>query len=425
MIIQNFKELATSDKKKDCLEILEVGLQAANPENIIPKYVTPNEIKVGDKSISIGKYTNIYSVAFGKAGDSMTRALNAIIPIKSGIVVIPKGSKSRIKGKKFQIFNSRHPKPDQTSVKAAKEVMKFVQNKRSDELIIFLVSGGGSSLLAMPNEITLDDKVHVTTVLLKSGATIQEFNCVRKHLSKIKGGKLVENMKCQGIGLIMSDVEGDDLSSIASGTTYMDDTTFADALKIIEKYKIKWKMPIEVLQILENGKIKESLETPKKAKIENYIIANNNDCLEAMQRKAKEIGYEVCTMQVFGDIKDAVTKILENISENQKTCLIFGGEPTVRVLGKGMGGRNQELVLRILKNTQKLKKIVISSMGTDGIDGNSVFAGAITENIRIDSSVMKEFLKNSDSGRFFQKQKGNIVTNFTHTNLMDIGVILS
>ncbi len=425
MIIQNFNDLATTDKKKDCLEILEAGLQAANPENIIPKYVTSNEIKIGNKSIKIGEYSNIYSVAFGKAGDSMTRALNAIISIKSGIVVIPKGSKSIIKGKKFQIFNSRHPKPDQTSVKAAKEVMKFVQNKRSDELIIFLVSGGGSSLLAMPNEITLEDKVHVTTVLLKSGVTIQEFNCIRKHLSKIKGGKLVENMKCQGIGLIMSDVEGDDLSSIASGTTYMDDTTYADALKIIEKYKIKWKMPIEVLQILENGKIKESLETPKKAKIENYIIANNSDCLKDMQKVAEKMGYRVTTMQIFGDIKVAVTKILENISENRKTCLIFGGETTVRVFGKGMGGRNQEMVLRLLKNTQKLKKMVIASMDTDGIDGNSVFAGAITENIRIDSSITKEFLKNSDSGRFFQKQKGNIVTNFTHTNLMDIGVILS
>jgi hydroxypyruvate reductase len=260
---------------------------------------------------------------------------------------------------------------------------------------------------------------------LKSGATIQEFNCIRKHLSKIKGGRLVENMKCQGISLVMSDVEGDDLSSIASGTTYMDDTTFADALDIIEKYKLKRKMPLEVLQVLENGLNKKSLEIPKKPKIENYIIANNSDCLEAMQKIARKIGYKVTILQVFGEIKDAVIKILENISENQKACLIFGGEPTVRVLGKGMGGRNQEMVLRILKNTQKLKKIVIASMGTDGIDGNSVFAGAITENIRIDSSITKEFLKNSDSGRFFQKQKGNIVTDFTHTNLMDIGVILS
>ncbi|GBH33955.1 glycerate kinase [Nitrosopumilus zosterae] len=416
--------MATTEKKKDCLEILEAGLRAADPKNIITKYVTPNEIKIKGKVINIEKYSNIYSVAFGKAGDSMTRALNAIMPIKSGIIVIPKGSKAKIKGKKFQIFNSRHPQPDKTSVKAAKEVMKFVQNKRSDELIIFLVSGGGSSLLAMPDEITLDDKIHVTNLLLKAGVTIQEFNCIRKHLSKIKGGKLIENMKCHGISLVMSDVEGDDLSSIASGTTYMDDTTYEDALEIIDKYKIRWKIPTEVLQILEKRLNEKRCETPKKAQIENYIIANNNDCLQAMQKKADEIGYKVSIMQIFGDIKEVVPKILENISDEQNTCLIFGGEPTVKVLGKGMGGRNQELVLRLLKNTQKAKKIVIASMGTDGIDGNSIFAGAITENIKVDLDVMKEFLKNSDSGRFFQKQKGNIITNFTHTNLMDIGMIL-
>ncbi|MBT8243382.1 MAG: DUF4147 domain-containing protein [Nitrosopumilus sp.] len=423
MIIQNFDDLATTDKKKDCLEILESGLQAANPENIIPKFVTPNKIKINDKVFNLEKYSNIYSVAFGKAGDSMTRALNAIIPIKSGIIVIPKGSKSMIKGKKFQIFNSRHPKPDQTSVKAAKEVMKFVQNKRSDELIIFLVSGGGSSLLAMPDNITLEDKVHVTEVLLKSGATIQEFNCIRKHLSKIKGGKLVENMKCDGVSLVMSDVEGDDLSSIASGTTYMDDTTYADALNIIDKYKIRWKMPQEVLDLLESGKNKIT-ETTKKAKIENFVIANNSDCIHAMKENAEKLGYKVLTLQIFGDIKEAVTKVLEKISDDEKTCIIFGGETTVKVLGKGMGGRNQELVLRLLKNTQKLKKMIIASIGTDGIDGNSVFAGAITENIKIDLDIMKHFLKNSDSGRFFQKQKGNIITNATHTNLMDVGVIL-
>ena len=423
MIIQNFDDLATTDKKKECLEILDAGLQAADPKNIISNYVTPNEIKINGKSFNLEKYSSIYSVAFGKAGDSMTRALNAIVPIKSGIIVIPKGSKSIIKAKKFQIFNSRHPEPDQTSVKAAKEVMKFVQNKRSDELIIFLVSGGGSSLLAMPDDITLEDKIHVTKVLLKSGATIQEFNCVRKHLSKIKGGKLIENMKCHGVSLVMSDVEGDDLSAIASGTTYMDDTTYEDASEILKKYKIRWKMPQEVLDLFKKRE-NEIIETPKKAKIENFVIASNNDCLKAMKEKAEKIGYKVDTMQIFGDIKEQVTKILEKISDEEKTCIIFGGETTVKVLGKGMGGRNQELVLRLLKNTQKLKKMVIASIGTDGIDGNSVFAGAITENIKIDLDVMKEFLKNSDSGRFFQKQKGNVITNATHTNLMDIGMIL-
>ena len=424
MIIQNFEELAITKKKKDCLEILESGLQAANPENIISNYVTSKEIKINGKIFNIEKYSSIHTVAFGKAGDSMTRAINSIISIKSGIIVIPKGTKAKIKSKKFQIFNSGHPKPDKTSVKAAKEVIKFVQNRKSRELIIFLVSGGGSSLLAMPDEITLSDKVHVTDILLKSGATIQEFNCVRKHLSKIKGGKLVENMKCDGIGLIMSDVENDDLSSIASGTTYMDDTTYQDAMDIIEKYRLKTRIPIEVLQILGNGLHNQKTETPKTSKIENYIIANNNNCLKAMEETAESKGYKVIKMQIFGEIKYAVKKILENISEEENTCLILGGEPTVRVSGKGLGGRNQELVLRLLKNTQKLKKITIASMGTDGIDGNSNFAGAIIENIKVDLTIMKEFLKNSDSARFFQKQKGNIKTDFTHMNLMDIGIIL-
>ena len=424
MIIQNFEELAVTDKKKDCLEILEAGLQAANPQNILPHYVTPNEIKINGKVIDISKYSNIYTVAFGKAGDSMTRAINSIISIKSGIIVIPKGSKAKIKGKKFQIFNSNHPKPDKTSVKAAKEVMKFVENKKNKELIIFLVSGGGSSLLAMPDEITLNDKVHVTDLLLKSGSTIQEFNCIRKHLSKIKGGKLVQNMKCDGISLIMSDVEDDDLSSIASGTTYMDNTTYQDAMDIIEKYRLKRKIPIEVLQVLGNGLHDQKPETPKKSKIDNFIIANNSNCLESMEKIARKKGYKVTKIQNYGDIKEVVKKILENISEEQKTCLIFGGEPTVKVLGKGEGGRNQELVLRILKNTQKFKKITIASMGTDGIDGNSNFAGAIIDNVKVDLNVMKEFLKNSDSARFFQKQKGNIKTGYTHMNLTDIGIIL-
>ncbi|MBI2111247.1 MAG: DUF4147 domain-containing protein [Nitrosarchaeum sp.] len=424
MIIQNYEDLATSERKRECLDILEAGLKAAEPENIIPKFVTPEEIKINGKTLKLQGFSNIYTVAFGKAGDSMTRALNAIIPIKSGIVVIPKGSKSKIKGKKFQIFNSGHPKPDQTSIKAAKEVTKFLQNRRDSELVIFLVSGGGSSLLAIPDDITLDDKIYVTNLLLKSGANIQEFNCIRKHLSKIKGGRLVENIKCHGIGLVMSDVEGDDLSSIASGTTYMDNTTFLDALNIINKYKLKNKIPLEILQILEDGFKGKISETPKKAKIENYIIANNKDCLKAMEVKAKELGYKVKTIQVFGNIKDATKTIMESISEEQKSCLIFGGETTVEVIGKGSGGRNQELVLRILKNSQNLKKMIISSMGTDGIDGNTFFAGAITENIKIDESIIKEFLKNSDSGRFFQKQKNNIRTGPTHTNLMDIGVIL-
>ena len=424
MMIQNFNELATSQKKKDTLEILESGLGASRPETILPNFVTANKIIVGNYTLNLEKFSNIYTIAFGKAADSMTSAINAIIPIKAGIVVIPKDSRSKIKGKKFQIFNAGHPKPNQTSVKAAKEVIKFLQNRRADELVIFLVSGGASALMSLPEKITLNDKIHVTDLLLRSGATIQEFNCIRKHLSKIKGGKLVENLKCHGISLVMSDVEGDDLSAIASGTTFMDDTTFADAIDIIKKYKLKNKIPLEVWRVLKDGANELIPETPKKEKIKNFIIANNDDCLESMEVKAEELGYKVKKIKIFGNIKGAVPIIIKNIQKEEKSCLIFGGETTVEVIGRGSGGRSQELVLRILKNTRKTNNLVIAAMGTDGIDGNTLFAGAITENIKIEPSIIKEFLKNNDSGRFFQKQKSNIITGFTHSNLMDIGIVL-
>ena len=424
MIIQNFKDLSSSPKKQDALEILEAGLKAASPENILPKFISSNEIKIRGEILKLDKFSNIYTVAFGKAADSMTRAINAIIPIKSGVIVIPKGSRSLIKGKKFQIFNSGHPKPDQTSVKAAKEVIKFLENRRDGELVIFLISGGASSLIALPDKITLNDKIHVTNLLLKSGATIQEFNCIRKHLSKIKGGKILEYLNCKAISLVMSDVEGDDLSSIGSGITYMDNTTFVDALEILKKYNLKRKIPIEVLQLLIDGKNGKISETPKKEKIKNHIIANNDICLNAMELKGKELGYKIKKIHIFGNIKEAVKKILESIPDGKKICLIFGGETTVEVIGKGSGGRNQEIVLRILKNTQKMDKLCIASVGTDGIDGNTLFAGAIIENSKFDLEVIKDFLRNNDSGRFFQKQKSNINTGFTHTNLMDIGLIL-
>jgi len=424
MIIKEYEGLKKSKKHEDALEIVISGLEAAKPENFLPKWVKRDRIILKNKSFELENYRNIYTVAFGKAADSMTRVVNSIIDVKSGIVVIPKGSKSIIKGKKFQIFNSSHPKPNKESVRAAKIIIKFLEKRKNDELVIFLVSGGGSSLLALPDSITLSDKIHVTDTLLKSGATIQEFNCIRKHLSKIKGGRLVENLPCDGLGLVMSDVEGDDLSSIASGTTYMDSTTFQDAFAIIKKYKLEKKMPLDVLKRIDEGLESKILETPKNEKIPNQIVASNSDCLEAMKKKAKQLGYKTDSLQVFGNIKDAVKKIIKKIPQKEKNCLIFGGETTVEVLGKGSGGRNQEMVLRIIKNMQKSKKVVICSVGTDGIDGNTVFAGSISENIRVDSDKIKEYLKNSNSNSFFQKYGGLIQTGYTHTNLMDIGLVL-
>ena len=425
MLITNFANLATSEKRRRCLEILDAGLNSADPATIVPKFVTKTHIKAGRKRLDLAEYSKIYTIAFGKAGDSMSRAVNSIIPISSGIIVIPKGSKSSVRGKKFQIFNSGHPVPDKTSVKAAKEIVKFLHNRRQDELVIFLISGGASSLLALPDGISLDEKIHTTAVLLRSGATIQEFNCIRKHLSKIKGGRLVTGLKCSAVSLIMSDVEGSDVSSIASGITSKDDTTFEDAIGIIKKYKLYRKIPPETLQVLRDGLAGRRPETPKEETIPNHIMADNGICLEAMKEKAENLGYTTDTIQVFGDIKAAVKKIIRHIPEKEGHCLIFGGETTVRVMGKGVGGRNHELVLRLLKNTQRSKKLVIAAMDTDGIDGNTTFAGAMTANDKIDTHLAKQFLRESDSGRFFQKLKANIVTGQTHTNLMDIGLVLT
>jgi len=425
MIIQNYRKLAQSRTKKNVLKILESGLSVASPAVGLEKHLKNNKIVIGKKSIKLSDYSAIYLVSFGKAADSMARVVNSILDIKSGFIVIPKGSNSVITSKKFQIFNSGHPTPNQTSVNAAKTILKFLEKRKKSEFVIFLVSGGGSSLLSLPDGIPLDDKMYVNDLLLKSGATIQEFNCVRKHLSKIKGGRLVENLPCDAVSLIMSDVVDDDLSSISSGVTYCDTTTFADALSVIKRYSLQKKFPENVLDRLNDGKLGKIPETPKKPKIPNSIISSNKDCLQAMRQKAEQLGYDTKIISVSGDIKDATQKIIKLIPQKEKTCLIFGGETTVKVIGQGKGGRNQELVLRLLKNTQNTKeKLVIASLGTDGIDGNTKYAGALTDNFQIDTNKIKSYLKNNDSSSFFEKHGGLILTGFTHTNLQDIGLLL-
>ena len=425
MIIQNYRALAQSRSKKNALRILEAGLESGLPNLGLEKCLKKDKIQIGKKSISLEGYSGIHLIAFGKSADRMAKTTSEILDIKSGIIVIPRGSRSAVKGKKFQVFNSTHPTPNQTSVNAAKAILKFLKRRKQSEFVLFLVSGGGSSLLCLPAGIELSDKIFVNDLLLKSGASIQEFNCIRKHLSQIKGGQLVEGIPCDAVSLIMSDVVDDDLSAIASGTTYCDNTTFSDALSIIKKYKLEKKLPEGVLDRINQGVQGEIPETPKKPKIPNYVIANNNDCLVAMQKKASELGYSTKVISISGNIKDVTQKIKQNISKNEKSCLIFGGEPTVEVIGNGKGGRNQELVLRLLKNLQQSdKKIVISSIGTDGIDGNTKSAGAITENFEVDSKTIGSYLKSSNSGAFFEKHGGLILTGYTRTNLMDIGMIL-
>lgn len=425
MIIRNYKGLALNHKKTATLQILEAGLTASMHYVELKKIVRKNRLDIGKNTVYLSKYERIFVIGLGKAADSMASAINSLTDLDGGIIVIPQGVCSILKNKKFKTFHGGHPLPNKQSIHAAKKVIKFLKERDRTDFVIFLISGGSSSLVALPDGITLNDKKMITNLLLKSGANIHEINCVRKHLSKIKGGKILEHLTSNAISFVMSDVVNDNLSSIASGLTYYDETTFHDAKNILKKYNLMKITPRNVLQRINLGIAKEIAETPKRPKIKNYIIATNKNCLNAMAKKAKSFGLKTIVYPISGDVKHVAKKLLKALPKQSKSCLIFGGETTVKVTGTGKGGRNQELVLYTLKEIQKMpQKITIASLGTDGIDGNTDAAGAIMNNSESNLKGIQKFLQNNNSYSFLKKRNGLIFTGPTHTNLMDIGVML-
>lgn len=421
MLIQNFKQLQTNRQKKIALSILEKGLEAGMPDTILQYLVYKNKLVLKNKVYSLGDYEKIYVIAVGKAAFSMAHYFCKRTKTDGGIIVIPNYTKyKKISG--FKIIKSSHPIPNKKSTLAAKSIITFLCSRNPKDLVIFLFSGGASSLIALPDGITLSQKQTTTRQLLRSGATINEINCVRKHLSKIKGGKLGNYVKCDALSLIMSDVIGNDLSSVVSGLTYGDDTTFSDAKKILEKYHIEKLVPRQVMQHIRDG-IGKKEGRSHVSKIQNHIICDNNVCLEAMKRQARKLGYSVIVLYgVTGNVITVSKRLSSKIKS--RSCLIFGGETTVTVKGKGKGGRNQELALRLGQLLGKKGiKSVIACVGTDGIDGNTDAAGAITESNA--SEKIKPYLEKNDSHHYFKKYGGLIYTGPTGTNLVDIGIVLS
>ena len=424
-MIKNYTSLANTKIKKQALQILEVGLTSAQPKNFLKKFVNNDSIILGKNRIILSKYEKIFVVAYGKAADSMTEYVSKKMNISKGIIVIPKHTKHSLTDKKFRIFYSGHPLPDIESGKAGKAGKEFVNNCTKNDFILFLVSGGGSSLLALPDKITLAEKKQTTKLLLKCGATIDEFNCVRKHLSLIKGGRLVQGLNSDGCALILSDVVSNDLSVISSGCTYYDNTTFSDAIDVITKYSLEKKLPKKVMLHLKHG-LAAKIIRRKKSRITNKIIATNRDCLDAMILKSKSFGF---TTKIHPPVKDDVSvsakKIVRMIPKRKNSCIIFGGEPTVQVSGNGKGGRNLELVMHIMKLTHNSNdNLIISSITTDGIDGNTTCSGVLAENNLSNIKKISHYLKNNDSYSFFKKHRGLIKTGSTHTNLMDVGLII-
>ena len=423
-MIKNRHTLIKSKEHHNALKIIESGLAVSRPDLHLKPYFMKNKLKLGSKIVNLKNFDNTYIIAIGKSADYMADFVSQKINFKAGVVVMPENYKAVFSNRKFQFFKSGHPLPNLRSVKAAKYLEKLISNTKKNDFVIFLVSGGGSALVSHPMGITLKEKIIINDVLIKSGATINEISCVRKHLSKIKGGKLLQKMNCCGVSLVISDVIGDDLSVISSGLTFVDNTTFSQALQIIKKYNIQKKTPKNILNILEMGKEKKISDTIKKPMIKNIMITNNENCLIRMENEAKKMNYDTSIIRnLNSDIKISTKKIIKRLHASKKSCIIFGGESTVNVLGTGMGGRNQELVLRIsneLKNNKS--QFIIASIGTDGIDGNTKYAGAIFSNKKLNH--VGPYLKNNDSFSFFKKFGGLIYTGPTHANVNDIGLII-
>ena len=445
-MIANFNELATDASRSHALQILQHGLRAALPEAGLRRVLRKGQIlagsgyevtstrgfealqswnrtSYGSGRIDVSRYESAYVVAFGKAARRMAATVCDMLDISGGIVVVPHGQEAGAGN--LRVLGSTHPVPDEASAAAAEAVTGFLEQRKESDLVIFLVSGGASALLCSPDGITLEEKGAASRLLLRSGASIDEFNCVRKHLSGIKGGRMVSKLHCDAVSLVISDVPGDDLSAIASGTTYCDSTTFGDALGVLARYGISDTVPAAVRRRLELGAAGNIPETPKRPAIPNLIVASNSDCLAAMSTEARMLGYGVRTMQVAGDVESAAGSIAEAIPDSPG-CIIFGGETTVRVRGSGLGGRNQELVLRIMRRViHRDRGVLAASIGTDGIDGNTDCAGAIAESPGADAAEIDALLNENDSNSFFRRHGGLIRTGHTGTNVADIGLVLT
>ena len=460
-MIQNLKELIESGKdeasrraRKIALELALEGLRAANPKVAIRKYVELRDklfMVKGKCSVDISKIKNVYVIGMGKASGAMAEAIEEILKdkITEGVISVPKGTAKRYKLSRICACEGEHPIPGKGSMNCAEKILSIAEKAGEGDLVICLISGGGSALATLPaNDITLEDMMQTTKLLLRCGAEIKEINVVRKHISRIKGGWLAKAAyPARVISLIISDVVGDDLGSIASGPTSPDPSTYLDAKTILEKYDIWNEVPDSVREWIELGVKGAINETPKPndeifSKVTNAIIASNRVSLQSMEHKARSLGLNslIITSYLEGEAREVgkvIGTILREIHDHDSpvkkpAVIIAGGETTVTVKGSGKGGRNQELALSAIRIISGLKGTALMSMGSDGLDGITDAAGAIVDGNTLDRAIKaglnyEEYLANNDSYTFFKELGGSLIfTGPTGTNVNDfiIGVVV-
>ena len=384
------------------------------------------------------------AIGFGKAAASMALALEQELGdiLETGVFVTKYDHTLSRKPVKFRTFEAGHPVPDEYGFRGTEEIMELAASADEKTLVVTLISGGGSALLVAPaKHIPLAAKQKTTDLLLRCGADIHELNTVRKHLSRVKGGRLAGIISpARTISLILSDVIGDDLDVIASGPTAPDSTTFRDALDVLERYQLLDQVPVEVVAHLATGARGDHPETPKQGnpifqRVENHIIGSNRVALEAMLATAQKLGLaaEILSSKVHGEVADVAKKLVRTAMVRKESwqgnplCLLSGGETVVHVRGSGKGGRNMELALHFALDIAGTDGITLLSAGTDGSDGPTDAAGALVDGETIplaDKDRALRFLENNDSYTFFKENGGLFITGPTGTNVMDLQILL-
>ena len=419
--------------RKQALAIFKAALRAADPGDAVARHLEREDLT---------RYRNVYVVGAGKAGVSMARAAERVLGprIACGLVNVKYGHTAKLR--RVELNECGHPVPDRNGVEGARRIAEIAAGAGAEDLLLCLISGGASALLPLPADpVTLDEKQETTKLLLACGAGIHEINAVRKHISRIKGGQLARLASPAAVlSLLLSDVIGDDLDVIGSGPTAPDASTFARARAILEKYGIFDRVPAAVRERIERGVRGELPETPKPddpvfRRVRNLVVGSNRLAVSRAFAAARELGFRALVLSTFveGETREiarmhaAIAREIVASGRPLKppACVITGGETTVTLRGDGLGGRNQEFVLAAAIDIAGLRNVVILSAGTDGSDGPTDAAGAIADGRTLARNPRAaEFLARNDSYHYFECLGDLIVTGPTHTNVMDVRLIL-
>jgi len=456
MIIKNVRRIIKNGftpklrrLREDAVEILEAALEAADPYRAVERALTleGDSLKVGSHTLTLKAYRRILVVGGGKASGRMAEALEHILGdlLDGGVVIVPRGTETDLRLKRIKALGSSHPLPDAEGVKAVGEMLNLLEDVDEETLILAVISGGGSALMTYPAEgVSLEELREITSKLMLAGARINELNAVRKHLSAIKGGRLAARAQpATVVSLILSDVVGDPLDTIASGPTAPDSTTYGDAVEALKRYGLWTEAPPSVRRRLEAGLKGEVDETPKPGdpifkRVLNIVVANNYTAASAALKRAESLGYRALLLstrvegeaRVIGGLYASIAQEVVSTGHPLKppAAIIAGGETTVTVRGPGRGGRNQELALASALGLRGLDALV-ASMATDGVDGPTDAAGAVADGMTVERAEALgidplEHLNRNDSYNFFKPLGDLIETGPTGTNVNDIAVIL-